>query len=76
MNIRRELISGLLAALVTITVIYGSFAISFAEGKPEISQAISTTAITNPSPANPNYPESYILVPVPTGLDGDHRQPG
>ena len=61
MNNRRELTSGLLAALVSIIIIVGSFAISFAEDRMGISQAILPTA----SPTSTITPTVIIPTPKP-----------
>jgi len=78
MTVRRELITGLLAALVTILVIGGSLVISFAENPQEIAQLpTSTPTATNtssptvipptPKPGEPTLtPSSTPLPPSPT----------
>lgn len=71
MNDRRELVSGLLAALVSIIIIGGSLAISFAESIPGIPEAIAITASATPSPtpAVPTpRPGEPTLTPSPTQL--------
>jgi LysM repeat protein len=45
MNARRELITGLLAALISLIIISGSFVISFAESRTTPSQVVPTTAL-------------------------------
>lgn len=82
MNGRRELISGFLAALVSIMIIGGGLAISFAERKPEISQAIpsffsptttssTTVTIATPVPGEPTptpVPTTPTQIPSPTSF--------
>lgn len=78
MNARRELISGLLAALVSIMIIGGSLAISFAESSVEIAQAFTSThtqtvtssptvLVQTPKPGEPSLtPSPTPLPPTPT----------
>ena len=61
MNNRRELVFGLLAALASMIIVGGSFAISFAEKKPEISQAIKATFRATGS----STPTEVVLTPLP-----------
>jgi LysM repeat protein len=72
MNSRRELFLGLLAALVSLIIIGGSFITSLAEGKLSIAQLpqvinstpIPTMVIFTPRPGEPTLTPS--LVPSPT----------
>ena len=61
MNERRELLFGLMAALVSIIIVGGSFVISFAERKPSISFGTTDNGIPSPT----NSPTVIILTPRP-----------
>ena len=64
MNPRRELISGLLAALVSIIIIGGSFAISFAEDGLSLTLA--------PAPASTSTTTPTVLIPTPLPGEPTH----
>jgi len=78
MNVRRELISGLLAVIVSILIIGGSLAISFSENSSEIAEAFTTTQtqtltssptvfVRTPKPGEPSLtPSSTPLPATPT----------
>ncbi len=79
MNPRRELITGLLAALLSLSIISGSFAISFAESKTEVFQdspasptlpasATPTEIINTPAPGEPTLTPSNTPLPVTATL--------
>lgn len=61
MNDRRELIFGLLAALVSLFIVGGSFIISNIEKKPELALASSST----PYPTEKKSPTVIIQTPQP-----------
>lgn len=80
MIVRRELVTGLLAALVSILIIGGSLFISFAENSSEIAFAFTTThtqtltgsptvIVQTPKPGEPSLtPSPTALPPTPTTI--------